>query len=222
MHWVLITIMQVVSADKTIVGSTFPGDAEVVNIDTGEKTTASSLYAESPYTLFVLERHYAWPPCNNHTQEVLNSLPEFEQLGCKVVLLSNGTRESGLVWRKSHPYQCPAYCDPQHILYRKLGLRRILKILTTTTVCTYGEMKRKGITFPDLVYEDDDIWIMGGDFIVKNDGKVLLAFHQTNHYERPPVCDLVSCLKDQPAVKWTSYTLYYLYAKWELHMKFAA
>ena len=50
---------QVVSANKTIVGSTFPGDAEVVNIDTEEKTVISSLYADSPYTLFLLQRHYA-------------------------------------------------------------------------------------------------------------------------------------------------------------------
>jgi hypothetical protein len=50
---------QVVSADKTIVGSTFPGDAEVVDIDTSEKTTIGSLYSKSTYTLFLLQRHYA-------------------------------------------------------------------------------------------------------------------------------------------------------------------
>ena len=50
---------QVVSANKTIVSSIFPGDAEVVNIDTEEKTVISSLYADSPYTLFLLQRHYA-------------------------------------------------------------------------------------------------------------------------------------------------------------------
>ena len=64
-------------------------------------------------------------------------------------------------------------------------------------MCKYGERKIKGLDFPDLVYEDDDLWIMGGDFIVKNDGKVLFALHQTTYYERPPVSDLLSCLKDQ-------------------------
>ena len=68
-------------------------------------------------------------------------------------------------------------------------------------MCTYGEWKRNGIKFPELVYEDDDLWIMGGDFIVKNDGKVLFALHQTTFNERPPVDDLLSCLKDQPAVE---------------------
>ena len=130
-----------------------------------------------------------------------NSIPEFRQLGCKVVLLANGTREDGLISRKENPSQSPVYCDPQQSLYRQLGLRRILKILTTTTMCKYGERKMQGLDFPDLVYEDDDLWIMGGDFIVKNDGKVLFALHQTTYNERPSVDDLLSCLiKDQSAI----------------------
>ena len=57
-----------------------------------------------------------------------------------------------------------------------------------------------------IVYEDDDLWMMGGDFIVKNDGKVLFALHQTTYNERPPIDDLLSCLKDQPVIEWTSVT----------------
>ena len=138
---------------------------------------------------------------DHHIQDVWNSLLEFEQLGCKVVLLTNGTREDGLIWRKAHTSQLPAYSDPQHMLYRKLGLRRILKILTTIAMCKYGERKIKGIDFPDLVYEDDDLWIMGSDFIMKNDGKILYALHQMTYYERPPIHDLLSYSKDQPAIE---------------------
>ena len=128
-------------------------------------------------------------------------MSEFQQLGCRVVILTHGTREDGVEYRKAHPSQFPAYCDSQRTLYRQLGLRRILKILTTTAMCKYGEMKVQGLPFPDLVYEDDDLWIMGGDFIVKDDGKVLFSLHQTTYYERPSIQDLLSCLKAQPAVK---------------------
>ena len=54
-----IICAQVVSTDKIVVDSTFPGAAEVINVDTGEKKTSSSLLADSPYTLFFLMRHYA-------------------------------------------------------------------------------------------------------------------------------------------------------------------
>ena len=53
----------------------------------------------------------------------------------------------------------------------------------------------KGLPFPKP-YDGDDTFIMGGDFIVKNDGKVVYAFHQTTP-ERPDVQDILSNLKAQ-------------------------
>ena len=114
-------------------------------------------------------------------------------------MLANGTRESGLVWRKQHPSKLPAYVDSQWIVYRQLGLRRYLSILTTVAMCKYGERRMQGKPFPNHTdFEGDDPWIMGGDFIVRNDGKVIYALHQKMPNERPTIEDLLSCLKDQP------------------------
>ena len=125
------------------------------------------------------------------------SLSEFQQYGCKVVVLANGTLESGVVWRKENPIPFPAYCDPDWMVYRQLGLRRILPLATSLHgMYHYAERKIKGIPFPKL-YEGDDPFIMGGDFIVRKDGKMVYAFHQTNIWERPDVQDLLSCLKAQ-------------------------
>ena len=44
--------------DKITLGSTFPGDVEIINVDSGEKTPIGSCFADSPYTLFVLMRHF--------------------------------------------------------------------------------------------------------------------------------------------------------------------
>ena len=61
----------------------------------------------------------------------------------------------------------------------------------------YAERKMiHGIPFPKFKYEGDDPFIMGGDFIVRNDGKVVYAFHQTTP-ERPDVQDLLTSLKAQ-------------------------
>lgn len=60
----------------------------------------------------------------------------------------------------------------------------------------YAERKMmKGLPFPKP-YEGDDLFIMGGDFIVRKDGKIVYAFHQTTP-ERPDVQDILSCLKTQ-------------------------
>ena len=112
------------------------------------------------------------------------------------MLAANGTRESSLVWRKQHPSKFPAYADSQWTVYRQFGLRRYLSILTAAAMCMYGERRMQGKPFPNITdYEGDDLWIMGGDFIVRNDGKVIFAFHQKMPYERPTVEDLLSCLK---------------------------
>ena len=130
--------------------------------DSGEKRTINSITTESPYTLFLLQRHYAWPSWNNHIQAVLDAFSEFKQLGCKVVLLASGTRDDGLVWRKQHPSQFLAFYNPKWIVYWKLGLRRILKILTIEAMCGYGEriycpawkqcclLKLKPLSLPNL------------------------------------------------------------------------
>ena len=68
----------------------------------------------------------------------------------------------------------------------------------TQAAIIYAERKIQGIPFPKP-YEGDDLFIMGGDFIVRKDGEIIYAFHQTT-VERPDIDDLLSCLKDQPAI----------------------
>ena len=51
--------MQAVPTDSITVGSTLPGELEVINIDSGEKETIGNVIAASPYTLLILVRHYA-------------------------------------------------------------------------------------------------------------------------------------------------------------------
>ena len=59
----------------------------------------------------------------------------------------------------------------------------------------YAERKMKGHPFPEF-YDGDDPFIMGGDFLVRKDGKIVYAFHQTTPI-RPDVQDILSCLKEQ-------------------------
>ena len=56
----LTCTLQVVPSDedKITLGSIFPGDAEIINVDSGEKTPIGSCFTDSPYTLFILIRHF--------------------------------------------------------------------------------------------------------------------------------------------------------------------
>ena len=59
----------------------------------------------------------------------------------------------------------------------------------------YAERRMKGLPFPER-YEGDDPFILGGDVIVRKDGKVVYAFRQ-NSAQRPDVQDILSSLKAQ-------------------------
>ena len=59
----------------------------------------------------------------------------------------------------------------------------------------YAERRMKGLPFPER-YEGDDPFILGGDVIVRKDGKVIYAFRQ-NSAQRPDVQDILSSLKAQ-------------------------
>ena len=63
----------------------------------------------------------------------------------------------------------------------------------------YAERKMQGFDFPKL-YDGDDPFIMGGDFIVRKDGKIVYAFHQTTP-QRPEVEDILSALKAETATE---------------------
>ena len=130
-----------------------------------------------------------------HSQAVESSLERFQRFGCQVVIVANGTREEGLVWQKEHPLKFSTLIDTEWLLYRKLGLRRYIGFLTTEVVSAYGEGLVRGIALPKLTYDDDDLCIMGGDFIVQQDGKLVYALKQQTYDQRPSVEELLSFLQ---------------------------
>jgi len=139
----------------------------------------------------------------NHTHCVENEMEKFQQLGCQVVAITNGTRKDGLLWQTKlqHPNKAPVLVDSDWLLYRKLGLRRYCDIFTTETMISYGELMVSGVSFPKLIYDDDDLCIMGGDFIVQRDGKLVYALKQYTYNQRPSVEELLSFLEEQIAHK---------------------
>ena len=128
---------------------------------------------------------------------VQDSLEEFKQLGCKVVVVTSGSREDGLKWRERFPdNKIPnKLVDSDWVLYRKLNLRRYCDILSTWAMGTYADKNIRGIPLPVLEYVDD-LWIMGGDFIVRQDGLIVYALHQRTFYIRPSNEELFSALKE--------------------------
>ena len=124
---------------------------QLTDFDSGKQVSIDSIISDSPYTLFILNRHYAWPPCNGHMKAVQDSLEEFKQLECKMVVVTSGSREDGLKWSERFPNALPKLLDSEWVLYWKFNLRRYVDILTTQAMSRFvcwKETQRDTITSP--------------------------------------------------------------------------
>ena len=124
-------------------------------------------------------------------------MEKFQQLGCRVVLIANGSERDGSIWRKNKPYKLPVIVDSEWLLYRRLGLRRYIDILSAESMYEYAEKIVGGAPLPDLtgVYNDDDFFMMAGNFIAQEDGKLVYALKQRHFDQRPSVEELLSFLE---------------------------
>jgi len=123
----------------------------------------------------------------------------FEQLGCQVVVVDSGTRESGLEWLQERGYNFPLLIDRDRVFYHQLGLRRFLKDSACVDFFHLYADKFIAGTFclTTKATAGSDMSSMGGDFIVDSTGKLLYAYHCKNQFDRPDVETLVEFLRQQ-------------------------
>ncbi len=197
--WVII-ILQMVSVKTIAKGEVIPKSIQLTDLSNGKQVDAGSILSKTGNTLLVLNRHFAWGPWNDHLCAVQAGLDEIEGQGCKVVVVVSGTQRDALTWAEQKTdIKMPKYANPDWSLYRMLNLRRRFDILSTYTMRKYGEEMLTG-KMPEgtksMQYHDDDQWIMAGDFIVKQDGRLVYTFYQNHPEERPTVEELVQELKN--------------------------
>ena len=118
-----------------------------------------------------------------------------EALGCAVVVVAQGLRESGLQWKKDYGLQFPLLIDRDMRFYRQFGLRRRLKLVWNLEIFTFYAARVVEGGKDNMVYPGDDLTLMGGDFIVRRNGEVIFAHAQTSQFDRPQISDLKNCLK---------------------------
>ena len=125
-------------------------------------------------------------------------LGDFEQLGCQVVVVDSGTRESGLEWLQKHSYPFPLLLDRDRVFYRQVGLRRFLKnVVSIITTHLYADHRIAGANEFGLPSAGSDMSSIGGDFIIDSTGKLLFSYFWKHQFDRPAVEALVEFLQKQ-------------------------
>ena len=122
---------------------------------------------------------------------------ELQALGCQVVMVAQGQRDSGVKWKKDFNLPFTLLIDRDMVFYRLFGLRREIKsVYKIETFTAYAATVVAEGSLGGVGYSGDDLTVMGGDFIVKQSGAVVFAYVQKSQLDRPPVSNLLQCLKN--------------------------
>ena len=87
------------------------------------------------------------------------------------------------------------FVDQERQLYNALGLKRsVAKVWSISALVYYAEQKRAGRRLVAM-FEEDDPTQMGGDFVLDNHGKLALVHRSKVSTDRPPVEELLGCVR---------------------------
>ena len=129
-----------------------------------------------------------------HLMEQDTSL-QLQALGCQVVVVAQGTRESGVQWKKNNSLPFTLLIDRDMKFYRLFGLRQEVKLAWNLDIFNFYAAQIIEGRKDNIPYDGDDFTVMGGDFIVKQNGDVLFAHSQKELFDWPKVADLLQCLR---------------------------
>ena len=119
---------------------------------------------------------------------------ELQALGCQVVMVAQGQRDSGVKWKKDFNLPFTLLIDRDMVFYRLFGLRREVKLIWNLDIFTFYAAKVIEGRRDNMGYNSDDLTVMGGDFIVKQNGEVVFTHPQKGQFDRPKIADLLQCL----------------------------
>lgn len=110
------------------------------------------------------------------------------------MVVASGTREGGLQWLETYKSPLPLLLDRGLVLYKLLGIRRLLKVAWDLRVfVAYAEAVTRGHV-DNIAYSGDDVTVIGGDFIADSAGRLLYSFRSKEQYDRPQVEELLTVL----------------------------
>uniref|UniRef100_A0A4W6ES13 Selenoprotein L n=1 Tax=Lates calcarifer TaxID=8187 RepID=A0A4W6ES13_LATCA len=116
-----------------------------------------------------------------------------EARSLQVLVVSFGSFEGAQLWLEQTGCTFDMLLDPQRKVYRSFGLgssyAKVMKFGCLLQYSEYGAVNRDFPDFPPRLLED--IYQMGGDFLLDEAGKVLLSHPCKNPLDRPTVKDFL-------------------------------
>lgn len=116
-----------------------------------------------------------------------------EARSVRVLVISFSSLEGARVWLEQTGCSLTMLLDPQRKIYRSFGLgssySKVMKFGCLLQYSEYGAVDRDFPDVPPRLLED--LYQMGGDFLIDEAGKVILCLPSKTPLDRPSVEDIL-------------------------------
>lgn len=169
-------------------------DVPLVDARTGEAVTLQKYLGKGKKILLVLIRQFSCLLCRLHLQDLEKNKSTLDAHSVEVVVVSFGCQEGASHWLQETSCQFDMLLDADRKLYAAFGLGASLKkVLNFSNMLRYAEYVADNYEFPrGLASIQDDMFQLGGDFVLDEHGRVLFSHCCQSPIDRPSVEDILS------------------------------
>ncbi|XP_041810524.1 uncharacterized protein LOC121618944 [Chelmon rostratus] len=169
-------------------------DTSLINARTGETVTLEKYLGKGKKILLVLIRQFSCLLCRLHLKDLEKNQRSLDAHSIEVVVVSFGCHEGASHWLQETGCQYDMLLDPDRKMYAAFGLGASLKkVLNFSNMLLYAEYVVDNMEFPrGLPSIQDDMFQLGGDFVLDEHGRVLFSHRCQSPIDRPSVEDILS------------------------------
>ncbi|KAM9842541.1 peroxiredoxin-like 2C [Aulostomus maculatus] len=171
-------------------------DVLLTDARTGDVVTLQKYLGRGKKILLVLIRQFSCLLCRLHLTELQKNQASLDALSVEVVVVSFGCGEGASHWLQETGCPYDMLLDTDRKVYAAFGLQASLKkVLNFANMMRYAEYLLDDLEFPrGLPSVQDDMFQLGGDFVVDQHGTVLFSHCCQTPIDRPAVEDILSAL----------------------------
>ncbi|XP_039993991.1 prostamide/prostaglandin F synthase-like [Xiphias gladius] len=164
-------------------------DIPLIDAKTGETVTLGKYLGKGKKILLVLIRQFSCLLCRLHLKDLQKNQRSLDAHSVEVVVVSFGCEEGASHWLQETGCRYDMLLDPERKMYTAFGLQASLKkVLNFSNMLLYAEYVADNMEFPrELPSIQDDMFQLGGDFVLDEHGRVLFSHCCQSPIDRPSV-----------------------------------
>ena len=132
-----------------------------------------------------------------HLGEVAANVGRFREVGVNVLTISQAKPALLAMVLRQSPRPFPVVSDPDRTAYRAFGLERtgFWSFLRPSVLWGYLRLILRGSKIRKP-YEGEDVYQLGGDFLLDRAGRIVYAYRSRTATDRPAIADLLAAVPD--------------------------